>query len=148
MDNAEKVVIRFMDGMMLKGIVKNFSVATDEIHFEEAGSGITHDVPFADLKAVFFVKSLEGDPAHREKKLFSARKDPDHAWRKIFIKFKDGENLYGFLKGEVPWKQGFFVAEPQTAARGFFVIPTDEESNNIKIFVVGSSIKDITSIVP
>jgi small nuclear ribonucleoprotein (snRNP)-like protein len=148
MGDAEKVVVRFLNGTMLKGLIRNFSVEATEIHIEEAETGVEHRIPLAELKAVFFVKSLEGNRAHREKKVFGARKDADYLGRKVYIKFKDGENMYGFYRGDIPWKQGYFVAEPHSTAQGFFITPTDSESNNIRIFVVGSSLKDITAIVP
>lgn len=148
MENIEKVVVRYLDGKMQKGLVRNFSVEADELLIEEAVTGHEQRVPLKELKAVFFVRSLEGDPDHREKKLFGARKDAETLGKKIYIKFKDGENIYGFFRGDIPWKQGYFVTEPRSDARGFFVSPTDDESNNIRIFVVGTSIQDITVIAP
>lgn len=148
MGDAEKVVVRFLDGRLLKGLARNFSVEAAELHIEDAENGGERRIPLRELKAVFFVKSLEGDRDHREKKLFGARKDADRLGRKIYIKFRDGENLYGFYRGDIPWKQGYFVTEPHSTAQGFFITPTDSESNNIRIFVVGSAVKDITAIVP
>ncbi|HWR73646.1 MAG TPA: hypothetical protein VN604_10785 [Nitrospirota bacterium] len=148
MENMDKVVVRYLDGKMQKGLVKNFSVEADELLLEEPVTGNELRVPLGELKAVFFVRSLEGDPSHREKKLFGARKDGKDLGKKIYIKFKDNETLYGFYRGDLPWKQGYFVTEPHGTSRGFFVAPTDSESNNIRIFVVGTSIKDITVITP
>ncbi len=148
MENIDRVVIRYLDGKVLKGLARGFSIDADEFLLEEAVTGNELRVPLGELKAVFFVRSLEGDPAHRERKLFGARKDAGQLGKKIYIKFKDGENIYGFYRGDIPWKQGYFVTEPHSSARGFFVAPTDSESNNIRIFVVGTSIKDITVITP
>lgn len=148
MENMDRVVIRYLDGKIQKGLVRSFSVEADELLLEESVTGNELRVPLGELKAVFFVRSLEGDPAHRERKLFGARKDAENLGKKIYIKFKDGENIYGFYRGDLPWKQGYFVTEQHSTARGFFVAPTDSESNNIRIFVVGTSIKDITVIVP
>ncbi len=148
MENVDRVVVRYLDGRVHKGLVRNFSVEADELVLEESVTGNEMRVSLAVLKAVFFVRSLEGDPSHREKKLFGARKDTKNLGKKIYIKFKDNENLYGFYRGDIPWKQGYFVAEPHSSARGFFVAPTDEGSNNVRIFVVGTAIKDITVIVP
>lgn len=148
MGDAEKVVVRFLNGKMLKGVVRNFSADATELHFDDADTGNEHRIPLAELKAVFFVKSLEGDHTHREKKAFGVRRDADHLGKKIYIKFKDGENLYGFVRGDIPWKQGYFVSEPHGSAQGFFITPTDSESNNIRIFIIGGSIRDITAIVP
>lgn len=148
MGEAEKVVVRFLDGTMLKGMIRNFSAEGTELHLEERETGNVLHFSIVAIKAVFFVKTFAGDPGHREKKLFGARADAEELGRKIYIKFKDGENLYGFFKGDIPWKQGYFVADSHSTAQGFFITPTDSDSNNIRIFVVGSAIKDITAIVP
>ena len=42
------------------------------------------------------------------------------------------------------WKKGFFLSKPDKRIKGFFLIPVDSDSNNIKVFVVGSAIRDIT----
>ncbi len=148
MVSADKVVVRFLNGRILKGIVKDFAADASELRIEDAETGSELKIPIEDVKAVFFVKSYAGDSAHREKKAFGIREDTKNLRRKIYVKFKDGENMHGFVKGDIPWKQGYFVSEPRSSAKGFFVIPTDSESNNIKIFVIGSSILDITVIAP
>jgi len=148
MNDIERVVVRFLDGKMQKGVVRNFSMEAEELLLEEAVSQTISRIPLKEIKAVFFVRSLEGDPDHREIKRFGVRKDADALGRKIYLKFKDGESMYGFFRGDIPWKQGFFVTEQHTSAQGFFITPTDDESNNLRIFVVGSSLKDVTAIVP
>ena len=145
---SDNVVVRYVNGSMLKGVVSDFSVDAAELIIREAGTGNDRRIPFGELKAVFFVKSLDGDAHHKELKRFGVRKDADHLGKKIYIKFHDNENMYGFFKGDLPWKQGFFVTEQHTSAQGFFITPTDGDSNNIRIFVIGSAIKDITAIAP
>ena len=148
MSGIEKVVVRYLDGSLLKGEVSDFQVHAEELVIREAGTHQDRRIPLGELKAVFFVRSLEGDAHHKELKRFGARADADRLGKKIFIKFQDGESIYGFFKGDLPWKQGFFVSEGPSPAQGFFITPTDGASNNIRIFVVGSAIKDITAIAP
>jgi hypothetical protein len=95
------------------------------------------------LKAVFFVKSLEGEKNYRERKSFAPHgKKGD----RVFIKFMDGESLVGFLSGDVPWdrKKGYFLAAKQMGQKGFFLIPADEKSNNMKVFVILSFVEDVS----
>lgn len=140
---SDKVVARFNDGRVVKGYLKDFSINKDSIIVEEVEKKEKYIIPVEELKALFFVKTFEGDSAYREKKAYGIRKSTG---RKVFVRFNDGESLVGFIEGELPWKKGFFLSKSQTENKGFFLIPVDEEGNNIKIFVVGSSIKDITSI--
>jgi hypothetical protein len=140
-DNVEKVVIRFNSGKVLKGYVRDFRTDSSVVILEEAETNIEHRISIIELKAIFFVKTFEGDSEYRERKAYGIR---ESIGRKAYIRFNDGESLVGFLEGEIPWEKGFFLSKSDDKAKGFFLIPVDSESNNIKIFVVGSSIKDIT----
>ena len=54
--------------------------------------------------------------------------------------------MIGYLEGDMPWEKGFFISKPDEKKTGFFLMPADEGSNNIKVFVIGASVKDITAI--
>jgi hypothetical protein len=145
MGEREKSVMRFRDGRMLKGYVKDFSPDRDDVIFDEAGTGRMHAISLEEMKAVFFVKSFEGDYGYREKKSYGIRRPVGN---RAFVRFKDGEHLVGFLEGKVPWQKGFFLSGREDVARkGFFLLPVDEGANNIKVFVVSSSVDDVT-VVP
>jgi len=47
----------------------------------------------------------------------------------------------------VPWERGFFLSKKDSDLKGFFLLPVDEDTNNIKVFVVASSVDDVT-VVP
>ncbi len=50
--------------------------------------------------------------------------------------------------GEVPFKKGFTLTKPDgTEDAGFFLAPSDTDSNNIKVFVVGSAIEKVAIVV-
>jgi hypothetical protein len=57
------------------------------------------------------------------------------------VRFKDGERLSGYLEGDVPWQRGFFL---ESKKDGFFIIPSDDQTNNIKVFVVSTSVTNVT----
>lgn len=78
-----------------------------------------HDVPFADLKAVFFRRQLhgEGDPVPPEGSLVS-------------VEFADGEVLRGRTDSYTP------------LAPGFYLTPLDE-AKLIRVFVVSSAVVSI-----
>ncbi len=139
---TDKVVVRFMDGSIVKGSLMDFSETESELRIEEYPSGKVSTVRTEELKAVFFVKSFEGDPTHREIKNFSV--SSTRRGRRVYVRFKDNESLLGYLEGETPWPRGFHLSKPGDGRKGFFLVPVDEECNNMKVFVVGSAVKDVT----
>ncbi|MDP2157895.1 MAG: hypothetical protein Q8K68_09335 [Nitrospirota bacterium] len=141
----EKVVLRFLDGAILKGHIRDFSEMSDELAFQEPGSDAVRVIKNDLLKAIFFVRTFEGNSQYSEKKSYGIRKPRGH---RTFIKFIDGEDLVGFLEGELPWKKGFFLSRNTiNDLKGFFVLPADEGSNNVRIFIYAHAVKDVT-VVP
>lgn len=143
MHETDKAVLRFNDGKILKGYVRDFTPDEGMVKLLEAETGTVLTFDIHRLKAIFFVKSFEGDRQHREKKSYGISKLKGH---RIFIKFKDKEDMVGFLEGHFPWKKGFFLSKQEDTVKGFFILPVDEDSNNVKVFVVSSSVIDVTVI--
>ena len=84
-----------------------------------------------ELKAIFFVKTFEGNPQHDE------NDDPAQGTpggRRIRVVFKDGEVIVGTT-------QGYDRSRP-----GFFVIPLDKACNNERCFVVASATQEVTFV--
>jgi len=141
----EKVVLRFLDGMILKGHIRDFSETSEELILQELDSDVVRIMKIDVLKAIFFVKTFEGNRQYNEKKSYGIRKPRGH---RTFIKFVDGEDLIGFLEGDLPWDKGFFLNRHTVNERkGFFLLPADEGSNNIKVFIFVHAVKDVT-VVP
>lgn len=139
----EKVVARFTDGKVMKGYIDAFRIDAESFLLRNETSPGGERVAIADLKALFFVKTFDGEPSYKERKSFSfgARKP---AGRKIFIKFLDNETLVGHVDGAIPWDKGFSLEKLGENAQGFFIIPVDADCNNDRVFVVGRAIKDVT----
>jgi len=130
-----KIVIRYADGQVLKGITNDFFPNKDTFHFSPVGSQHGNkptQVRVADLKAVFFVKDFEGDPNYDEKKSFDSGKPV--LGRKISVLFKDGERLVGTTTGYQPNRPGFFL------------IPADPDSNIERCFVVAGATSEVNFI--
>ena len=124
------VVARFLDGRVLKGLVQNFLPNRPLFHLYPVGSDASYGaaVRLAELKALLFVKTFEGNKNYVEDA------DVTHSstiGRRIVVTFLDGELLTGVTSGYSSSKPGFFVT------------PTDLASNNIRIFVVASSVKSV-----
>jgi hypothetical protein len=93
----------------------------------EAGAGVILEIKVADLKAVFFVKTLEGNKDYSEKKSFKEVNGASLHGIKIRVVFKDGEVLCGISLGYNKTKKGFFI------------VSIDPLSNNNRIYVVAAA---------
>jgi len=129
-----KVVVHYSDGKLIKGYTHDFLPDREFFHLNtatEPGVGTTHEVKIPDLKAVFFVKSLEGNSTHTEKNRFEVVDAKALHGIKVKVKFKDGEVLRGLSLGYNRTK------------RGFFVVPIDPTSNNERIYVVANATTEV-----
>jgi len=131
-----KVVVRYKTGRVLKGYTHDFSPAADEFHLVSellADRCRTYDVRTADLKAVFFVKSLEGNKAYHERKAFKDTDSNRLRGLKIKVKFTDGEVMRGTTLGY------------NKAKKGFFITPVDPKENNNRIYVIADALRDVAT---
>ena len=128
-----QLVARFTDGRMVKGTTLDFSRAKDVFHVTVAAAPEnppcdetpTVAVHTADLKALFFVKDLTGDPQHVEKKDLDSAPTP--GGRRIKAAFADGEVLLGTTTSYQP------------GLLGFFLVPADPDSNIVRAYVVAAA---------
>jgi hypothetical protein len=127
--NHGKVVARYLDGRLVKGYTFDFGPAQSRFHVFEQPSptGPSTRVLVQELKAVFFVRDFAGDPTHQEGRQFAA----GDAGRHIEVRFRDGEVMVGTLDGL------------STDGPGFFLVPADPESNNLRVYVVATAIKAV-----
>jgi hypothetical protein len=145
MTEGQKAVVRFLDGTVLKGYLEGFKEDAAEITVRADGSATMHTVSADKLKAIFFVKTFEGDRQYCEKKSYGIRK---LRGRRTFVKFNDGEDMVGFLEGEVPWEKSFFLSRKKLQhLKGFYLLPADGSSNNNRVFVFTGAVRDVT-VVP
>ncbi len=124
---VNKVVVRFKDGVIMKGQTSDFFPNKKEFHLEVQPGKIV-SINTNELKAVFFVKDLEGDENRKDiyDDIIAG------GGKKIEVQFADGEVIVGFSQGYSPERIGFFF------------IPADKKGNNDRIFVVTSATKKIT----
>lgn len=140
MSDNQKVILRFVDGKMLKGFVRDLKLAEDHLFIEDESSHQLK-VRLKELKAIFFVRRFEGDRTYQEKKTFAGT--PPNS-KRVFVKFRDGENMMGFIEGELPWERGFFLESMKE--KGFYIVPVDEGSNNVKVLIITSAVQDVAMI--
>ncbi|MDA8099237.1 MAG: hypothetical protein M0042_06395 [Nitrospiraceae bacterium] len=142
MQGTEKIILRFVDGKMMKGFVSDLKLAEDHLFIEDE-TRQQLKVRLKELKAIFFVKRFEGNPSYQEKKIFAGTHP---TMKRVLVMFKDGENITGFIDGAIPWKKGFFLETMQE--KGFYLLPVDQDSNNQKILVVATAVRDVAMIDP
>ncbi len=127
-----KVVARFADGRVVKGVTADFVQTKDTFHLSPAGApegSKPVEIHTSQLKALFFVRDFDGKPQYVERKEF----DPGRpsAGRKIKVQFKDGESLVGTTTGYQPNRPGFFL------------VPADGDSNTERCFVVSAATRSV-----
>lgn len=122
-----KIVVRYMDGRVAKGYTEHFNPESPSfrLYMDPAGASSV-ELAMDKLKAVFLVKSLEGNSDYNERKVF--HKSERLQGRKVQVKFLDGEEMQGTAIG----------CDMQRP--GFFLIPPDPASNNISIFAVSKAV--------
>jgi hypothetical protein len=130
---GKPLVVRYLDGRLLKGYSTGFSPAEGHVHMlvPNGPDAWRITVPFAHLKALFFVHDLDGDPAHLVR---DGQHGPsvEHGFR-VDVTFHDGEVLSGTTLSYSPH------------ATGFFVTPLDGTGNNVRIFVTSAAVRRVSA---
>ncbi len=127
---ANKIVVKFKDGKIVKGWTTDFGPNKEIFHLhplEEYGKNIL-EIETTSLKAVFFVKDYKGNTNYKKVRTFDRSTKGIPSQRKMIIIFKDGENFYGTAHSYNPERKGFFV------------YPIDPKDNNDKVFVVNPAV--------
>jgi hypothetical protein len=130
-----KIVVRYADGRVQKGITMDFIPGKETFHIMPSisiqGEKLM-EIHCDELKAVFFVRDYAGNPAYTDKKSFEPSQPV--AGRKMKVHFKDGELLIGATQAYQPGRMGFFLA------------PADPQSNIERCYVITRATKDIQFI--
>ena len=128
-----KIVVRYKDGRIAKGYTDHFDPDRPFLRvYSDAVGDSPVKMAIDELKAVFLVKTFEGNPDYIERKRFL--KSDAALGQKVEIKFVDGEEMQGTIIG--------FDAQRS----GFFLIPPDPESNNISLFAVSQAVINLQEL--
>lgn len=139
---SEKVVIQF-GSRTIKGYLDSPAWSTVEELLSHApqtcpesfrvrhrGSDLVEEVSATDIKAVFYVNSFEGDSDHEILNFHSRAPIVHGIWMRL--QFLDGEVMEGIVHNSIR-----YLIDP-----GFFLLPTDPESNNRVVYVRKSWLAD------
>lgn len=132
--DRSKIVVHYANGKILKGYSYDFHPQKPHFHLLPPVAGFSFtdeaiEVRIKNLKAIFFVRDFDGDPFYNERKEFAEGERPPG--RKVKVTFEDGEVLTGSTLGYDPHRQGFFF------------LPVDPKSNNVKVFAVRAAVTSV-----
>jgi hypothetical protein len=132
---SEKVVIQF-GSRIIKGYLDSPAMTTVEELLSHAPhsspetfqvrhhqSNIVEEISAGDIKAVFYVNSFSGDADHQSLNFHTRTPIVHGIWMRL--QFLDGEIMEGIVYNSIR-----YLVDP-----GFFLLPTDPESNNKLVYV-------------
>ncbi|MBI3078112.1 MAG: hypothetical protein HYY85_14195 [Deltaproteobacteria bacterium] len=121
------VVAHRRDGSLVKGSLLRLTTGEGRAAIRSE-QGEVEEVELSQLKALFFVRSLQGNPGREEQRAFGER---PVVGIKTIVEFEDGEEMWGYT-------QRYRLGEEVVS-----LIPADVGSNNLQVF---SSVASITGI--
>lgn len=125
----QKIVVHMRGGAIHKGVTQDFDPSRPIFHLLPAeGGGVPIRIDLDKTKALFYVKDYLGNRDFVSRRHFDKVQETG---RKVIITFLDGESLWGT------------IADGDEKAESFFFYPVDERDNNIRVFVLRSSLKSL-----
>ena len=122
------VVIHYFQGKVVRGITNDFIPGKKTFHIDNQANGLAEEIEVEKLKAVFFVKTFDGDPYRVD------RQDVERKGlgKRVRVRFHDGESILGYTLSYAADKNAFLV------------YPADPDSNNERIYVVKSATCEVS----
>jgi hypothetical protein len=131
MSDATKVVAHLNDGRILQGTTQDFFPNRAAFHLIPAGGGAPMELRTRDMKGLFFVRDFAGNPGREDLPGFISGPQETGQGRKIAVLFRDDELICGYSLSFLPEREGFFL------------FPADRGGNNLRLYVVTSSTKEV-----
>lgn len=124
---SNQVVAHFRDGKVLKGISLDIDPEKPAFHVRPP-QGKAVEAKLSDLKALFFVRSLEGNKSTNDQSALDPKDTRTRGSTAIKVRFDDGETIAGLTIRFPPNKPYFFI------------VPADPKSNNLRILINKSAV--------
>jgi len=132
--SLQKVIVRTRDGEVIPGFANQDRISKTLKIITQQGKEQKFSID--KLKAVFFVKDFQGNPEYDEIKFLNKQSVSSMVW--VRVEFFDGE----VLEGKIPNNMEL-ISSP-----GFYLSPSDRDTNNKRVYVVKSSLKNFTFLCP
>jgi hypothetical protein len=130
---SNKMVARYRDGRVVKGTSLDIDPARPSCHVRTPDSE-TIEVQLQELKALFFVRSFEGDATHDENRTPDPEDLRNRGSTLVRMTFEDGEVMVGLTIRHPPNRPFFYV------------LPVDSRSNNIRMLVNRDAVVSIEAV--
>lgn len=131
---ANAIVARYADGRIVKGMSLDVAPERPTCHVRTSDGGMV-EIALRELKALFFVKSLEGDAQKSDAQVVDATDPRLRGAKLIEVIFHDQERIVGMVMRFPPLKTYFFL------------VPADPSSNNLRILVNKDQVKTM-GVIP
>lgn len=119
------------EGNSLNTLLENATAAPPSLlRLRRLDNDAIQEIPIQVTKAIFYVKSFDGDSQHKSLRFYRGAPIVHGVW--IRLDFVDGEVMEGLVHNTLR-----LIVDP-----GFFMRPTDPYSNNQLVYVVKSWIKE------
>jgi hypothetical protein len=119
---SNQVVARFRDGRVMKGTSLDLDPAKRLFHLRRPAEKAI-EIQLSELKALFFVRSLDGDPARHEGSEAKPNDPRGRGSTLVKLTFSDGEVMVGHTIRYPPNRPYFYIT------------PVDPQSNNIRTLI-------------
>ncbi len=129
---SHKVVARFSDGRLIKGTSIDVAPGRPTCHIQTADAG-TVPVALTELKALFFVRDLNGDSESDPSQAVGPADTRLQGTKRIDVRFRDGEEMLGLVNRYPPPRPFFFL------------LPANSGCNNIRILVNRAAVVSMSS---
>jgi hypothetical protein len=130
----QKMVVRTRDGEVIPGFANPDGINNTLKIITQQGKEQTFSID--KLKAIFFVKDFQGNPEYDEIKFLSKQAISSMIWARV--EFFDGE----VLEGKIPNNMELL------SSPGFYLSPSDQDTNNKRVYVVKSALKTFIILNP
>jgi hypothetical protein len=141
---AKKILIERFDRVMMRGYVQSLPAGPDDPLEMLTPEGAAVSVPLAQIKAVCFVRDLEGPSISKERLEFKSRPKSHGLW--VEARFTDGSRLEGVLPNDLKefGPPGYALTPPEIAGNTQRVwIPQSALARLVVLGVVGTPKKTL-----
>lgn len=128
---SKKVTIRRFEREALSGFVNPQTYLQPEGVELLSTHGAVSLVPYAEVKAVCFVRDFLPDNPAAERKAFATRPKKDGLW--VRLQFRDGDSLEALIANNLLQVEG----------AGLTISPPDPNSNNQRMFIPRTALIDV-----
>lgn len=129
--SKQKLVAHLKGGEVVKGYSRDFAPGSSHFHLLSLGEPIASSrrISVDELKAAFLVKSWGRSEGHVVRRYaFGVGGMKGEPGRRALVRFQDGERIWGY------------ALDQDAPDGGFWLVPADPDDNNLRVFVVRSSL--------